>query len=413
MSHEPKQSHGPSEAPLHGLLAEYESPEALLRAAEKVRNAGFRDWDAFTPFPVHGIEGAMGVRATILPWIVLGAGITGCAFALGFQYWANGVDYPFIISGKPFWSVPANIPITFEITVLFSALTAVFGMLALNKLPLPAHPLDLSERFARSTNDRFYVLVQAKDPVFDDKETRTLLEATGATAIEAVPEDVQSESELPRGILYVLLIVASAATIPFALAAYARESKSPLPRHHIVPDMDFQQKFKAQRENKFFADKRADRPQIEGTIAVGELHDDDHLFAGKVNGGFARTFPAAVPIADTTMARGRERFGIYCTPCHGQVGEGDGMVAARAAHLAEGTWVQPSNITEERLHYMPVGEIFNTITNGVRNMPAYGRQIPAEDRWAIILYLRALQRSRAAEMKDLSEQERESLQKGG
>jgi mono/diheme cytochrome c family protein len=413
MSSQPKPKKLGGPAPLHGLLAEYPTTDALVHGAEKVRNAGFRDWDTFTPFPVHGIDGAMGIRPTILPWIILGGGVTGCALALGFQWWANGVDYPFLISGKPYWSVPANIPITFELTVLFSALTAVFGMLALNKLPMPSHPLDLKERFARATNDRFYVLVQASDPVFDEKDTRALLENSGATVVEEVPEDVESEPELPRGIMYVLLILASAATIPFALAAYARESKSPLPRHHIVPDMDFQQKFKAQRRNPFFADKRADRPQIEGTIAVGELHEDEHLYAGKVNGLFARTFPAAVKVDQERMDRGRERFGIYCTPCHGQVGEGDGMVHQRATSLAEGTWVPPSNMTEERLRYMPVGEIFNTITNGVRNMPAYGRQIPAEDRWAIILYVRALQRSRAAELKDLSEQERASLLRGG
>lgn len=410
MSHEPKQSQAPVEAPLHGLLAEYDSPEALIRGAEKVRNAGFRDWDTFAPFPVHGIDGAMGIKPTILPWLCLGGGLAGCTLAVGFQWWANGIDYPFLISGKPFWSLPANIPITFELTVLLSALTAVFGMLGLNKLPLPSHPLDLSERFARSTDDRFYVLVQASDPVFDEKDTRTLLEGTGASFVEAVPEDVKSESELPRGIMYVLLILAAAATIPFAFAAYARESKSPLPRHHIVPDMDFQQKFKAQRQNTFFADKRADRPQIEGTIATGELHDDEHMFAGKMAGGYARTFPASIGIDEKTMARGRERFGIYCTPCHGQVGEGDGMVAQRAMALSEGTWVPPSNITDERLRFMPVGELFNTITNGVRNMPGYGRQIPADDRWAIILYVRALQRSRGAVARDLSEQERASLQ---
>jgi len=404
MSSDPKPKAHRGPAPLHGLLAQYESPAALIRGAEKVRNAGFRNWDTFTPFPVHGIDGAMGIKPTILPWLILGGGITGCATALGFQWWANGIDYPFLISGKPFWSVPANIPITFELTVLFSALTAVFGMLALNKLPLPAHPLDLKERFARATDDRFYVLVQASDPVFDEKDTRALLETSGAEAVEEVPEDTASEPELPRGILYVLLIIASAATIPFALAAYARESKSPLPRHHIVPDMDFQQKYKAQRENTFFADKRADRPQIEGTIAQGELHEDEHLYVGKLNGVFARTFPPSVKADAKTMERGRERFGIYCTPCHGQVGEGDGMVAGRATALSEGTWVPPSNMTEERIRLMPVGEIFNTISNGVRNMPPYARQIPAEDRWAIILYVRALQRSRAAELRDLSEQ---------
>jgi mono/diheme cytochrome c family protein len=413
MSTEPKKPKRGGPPPLHGLLAEYKTPDELIHGAEKVRNAGFRNWDTFTPFPVHGIDGAMDIKPTILPWLILGGGIAGCATALGFQWWANGVDYPFLISGKPYWSVAANIPITFELTVLFAALTAVFGMLALNKLPLPAHPLDLKERFGRATDDRFYVLVQASDPVFDEGETRKLLETSGAVMVEDVPEDMESESEMPRGIMYVLLIITAASTIPFAMAAYARESKSPLPRHHIVPDMDFQQKFKGQRMNPFFADQRADRPQIEGTIAVGELHDDEHLYAGKVNGGFARTFPSAIKVDSQTMERGRERFGIYCTPCHGQVGEGDGMVHQRATTLAEGTWVPPSNMTEERVRVMPVGEIFNTVTNGVRNMPGYGRQIPAEDRWAIILYVRALQRSRAAELKDLSEQERESLIRGG
>jgi mono/diheme cytochrome c family protein len=409
MSDESKHGHQPETPRLHGLLAEYESPAALKKAAEKVRNAGFRDWDTFSPFPVHGIDGAMGIKPTILPWLVLGGGVVGCTVALGFQWWANGVDYPFLISGKPFWSVAANIPITFELTVLVASLTAVFGMLALNKLPRPSHPLDLKERFDRSTNDRFYVLVQASDPVFDEKESRALLEGSGAVAVEDVQEDVESDNTLPRGLIYATLIVVAATTVPFALAAYARESKSSLPRHHIVPDMDFQQKFKAQKANTFFADKRADRPELVGTVAVGELHDDDHFYTGKVGSAFAKTFPAAFAVNEDAMARGKARFGIYCTPCHGQAGEGDGMVAQRATTLAEGTWVPPSNITEERLHSTGVGEIFNTITNGVRNMPAYGRQIPAADRWAIVLYVRALQRSRLATTTDLSEQERASL----
>jgi mono/diheme cytochrome c family protein len=399
----------PEEARLHGLLAEYESPTALKKAAEKVRNAGFRDWDTFSPFPVHGIDGAMGIKPTILPWLVLGGGLTGFSFALGFQWWANGVDYPFLISGKPLWSVAANIPITFELTVLFASLTAVFGMLALNKLPRPAHPLDLKQRFDRSTDDRFFVLVQASDPIFDETESRALLESTGALAVEEVAEDTESKAELPRGIIYVFLIVVAATTVPFALAAYARESKSPLPRHHIVPDMDFQQKFKAQRENTFFADHRADRPDVEGTVAYGELRDDEHFYQGKSNGVFAKTFPPNFAINEDTMARGKQRFGIYCTPCHGQVGEGDGMVNQRAAALSEGTWAPPSNITELRLHSQGVGEIFNTVTHGIRNMPAYGHQIPTADRWAIVLYVRALQRARGATVADLSEQERASL----
>jgi mono/diheme cytochrome c family protein len=399
----------PTESALHGMLAEYESPAALISAAEKVRNAGFRDWDTYSPFPIHGIDPAMGIRATILPWIILGGGLTGLTTAVLLQWWTNAYDYPFIISGKPFWSIPANVPVMFELTVLFSAFAAFFGMLGLNKLPHPSHPLDYVKRFGRSTTDRFYVFVQASDPVFDEQATRSLLEGTGAAAIEDVPEDLTSVAEVPRGLVYGLLIVAAASTVPFALAAYARETKSRHARIHVVPDMDFQQKFKGQRKNTFFADMHADRPQVDGTIAWGELNDDEHMHQGKVAGAFVRTFPPTVKADETTMERGRERFGIYCTPCHGQVGEGDGMVARRAASLAEGTWVPPSNLTEERLRVMPVGEIYNTITNGVRNMPAYGAQISADDRWAIVLYVRALERSRAATVADLTEQERAAL----
>jgi mono/diheme cytochrome c family protein len=393
----------------HGLLAEYTTPGALLKAAEKVRDAGFRNWDTYTPFPVHGIDGAMGIRPTILPWLVLAGGLTGCMVAVTLQWWTNAIDYPFIVSGKPFWSLPANIPVTFELTVLFSALTALGAMLALNKLPHPAHSLDRIRRFARATDDRYFVLIQASDPLYDEKETRALLEHSGAVAVEDVPEDTETPSEIPRGLAYGLLIVASLATIPFALAAWARESKSASPRIHIIPDMDWQQKFKTQRANPFFADNRAMRPDIEGTVAMGQLKDDEHFYQGKMNGGWARTFPPQVKVDDATMSRGKERFGIYCTPCHGQTGEGDGMVDQRAARLAEGTWVPPSNVTEERLQYQPVGELFNSITNGIRNMPAYGHQIEPADRWAIALYVRALQRSRLATVQDVPEAERASL----
>jgi mono/diheme cytochrome c family protein len=149
---------------------------------------------------------------------------------------------------------------------------------------------------------------------------------------------------------------------------------------------------------------------VAGTVAVGQLNDDDHFYRGKTEkGAFARTFPAQVKIDEVTMARGKERFGIYCTPCHAENGQGGGMVHVRAASLNEGSWVPPSNLTEQRLVYEPVGQLFNTITNGIRNMPAYGRTIKPADRWAIILYLRALQRSQGTSPMDVPEAERRNL----
>jgi mono/diheme cytochrome c family protein len=404
-----KSSTQPSEAPLHGVLAEYDTPPQLLQAAKKIREAGFTKWDTYSPFAVHGMDDAMGIKMTVLPWFVLCAGLTGLATAITLQWWTNAVDYPWIISGKPMWSIPANVPIMFELTVLLSAITTLVGMLLLNNLPLPSHPLDHVRRFARVTDDKFFLMILASDPKFDEVETRTLLEATHPVAIEAVKEDHVTEDKLPSGLVYGLIIVAVASVVPFALAAKARYTKSDSTRIHIIQDMDSQPKYKAQRENSFFADNRADRPAIDGTVAVDDARDDDHFYKGKVGGAWARTFPSEIALSEATMDRGRQRFGIYCTPCHGQVGQGDGMVAKRADQLAQGTWVPPSNITQENLRQMSVGELFNSITNGVRNMPAYGPQIKTEDRWAIIMYVRALQRSRNGSVNDLPPDARASL----
>ena len=414
MSAEPHSPDTSGDAPLHGLLAEYASPSALIAASKKVRDAGFTKWDTYTPYPVHGIDKAMGIRMTVLPWIVLGAGLTGLVTAILLQWWTNAYDYPWLISGKPFWSIPANVPIMFELTVLFSGITALVSMLVLNNLPLPAHPLDLVKRFARSTNDRFFLLIEAADPKFDEKATRALIDGTHPDVVEAVPEDRTTSNRLPPIVVYGSIILAVAAAVPFALAAKARNSKSASPRIHLMGDMDWQPKYKAQRENPIFEDGRATRPQVDETVAVGELRDDDHFYRGKINGAFARTFPSEVSFDEATMTRGRERFGIYCTPCHGFTGDGNGMVAMRAAELRErsdyqGSWVAPTNLTQDSIKMQPVGQLFETITHGVRNMPAYGSQIVPADRWAIVLYLRALERSRTASVDDVDPAERANL----
>lgn len=396
-------------APLHGLLAEYDTPGEILKASRVIRDAGYTKWDTYTPFPVHGIDKAMGIKMTHLPWIVLGAALTGLGTAIWLQWWTNAVDYPFVISGKPMWSVPANVPIMFELTVLFSAFATLGGMLALNGLPQPSHPLDLKERFAKSTDDKFFLLIQAADPAFDEKDTRELLDSTSPAAIEEVCEDRQTSDQLPKVVVYGMVILTVAALIPFAFFAKARETLNREPRIHAIWDMDFQPKYKAQRENPLFDDHKAMRKPPEGTVAIGHLKNDEHLHEGKQNGVWARTFPRQITPSPETIARGQDRFQIYCAPCHGYSGAGDGMVHKRASALAEGTWTPPTNLQQEYLLEQPVGQLFDSITNGVRNMPPYGHVVGVEDRWAIIMYLRALQRMRVATVSDLTPQEQRAL----
>jgi hypothetical protein len=173
---------------LYGLLAEFEGPEALLFAAEHVRDAGYRRWDVHTPFPVHGMDAAMGLRPTILPWLVFGAGATGCLGALLLQWWTNAVNYPFLISGKPFFGLPAAIPVAFELTILLASLAAFFGMLGLNRLPEWYHSLFKSKRFHRVTTDGFFLSVEASDAAFDRKGTAELLGSLGAVHVEEVED---------------------------------------------------------------------------------------------------------------------------------------------------------------------------------------------------------------------------------
>jgi hypothetical protein len=173
------------EAPvLAGYLAEFDSVDAILAAAEKVRDAGYRRWDVHTPFPIHGMDDAMGIHPTILPWLVLIGGLSGMLGGLALQVYTNAIDYPFLISGKPLVSLPAFIPVIFECTIAGAAFTAVFGMLALNKLPMLYNPLFKSERFRRVTNDRFFVVVDATDPNFEEGETLKLLESLNPVAVE-------------------------------------------------------------------------------------------------------------------------------------------------------------------------------------------------------------------------------------
>jgi len=172
-----------------GLLAEFASVSDVLVAATQCRDAGFKHWDAHTPFPVHGLNDAMGIRYTRLPLFVLAGGTTGMGLALLMQWWMNAVDYRLNISGKPYFSLPANIPIIFELTVLFSALGCFLGLLAFNLLPEYSHPLFQSERFRRATQDRFFISIEARDPKFDEARVRDFLECLGSINVERIEEE--------------------------------------------------------------------------------------------------------------------------------------------------------------------------------------------------------------------------------
>ena len=172
----------------YGLVAEFDSPEALLEAIEHARAAGFKRMDAFTPFPVEGLFEALGKRPTILPLLVLVGGTIGCGGGFFMQWFAAVADYPINVGGRPFNSWPAFIPITFEMTILCAALTAIVAMIVLNKLPTPYHPVFAAENFERATSDRFFLCIESSDARFDKQATTNFLYELGAQNVTEVRE---------------------------------------------------------------------------------------------------------------------------------------------------------------------------------------------------------------------------------
>src|SRR5262245_57143449 len=157
--------------PIHGLMAEFENPNALVAAAYRAHAEGYRRMDAYSPFPIEELHEALGSHHTRLPLIVLVGGILGCIGGYLMPYWTNGVDYPVNVAGKPLNAWPMFIPVTFECTILGAALAAVFGMLALNGLPMPYHPVFNVPRFALASRNRFFLCIEARDPKFEPADT--------------------------------------------------------------------------------------------------------------------------------------------------------------------------------------------------------------------------------------------------
>ncbi|MEI7457946.1 MAG: quinol:electron acceptor oxidoreductase subunit ActD [Pirellula sp.] len=449
-----------------GWMAEYADEEDLLVAARKVRDSGYTQTDAFTPFPVHGIDEALGIKPTILPFIVLCAGMTGLITALLMQWWTNGVDYKYLISAKPFGITPASIPVAFELTILFSAFTSFFGMIFLNQLPRFSNPLFTNPRFDRVTDDKFFLYVNAADKYYNRDSVKELLADTHPDSLDEVLDD-STPSTLPRPIVLGALLLVLTGLIPAMIVLNMRASFSTLPRWHVFFDMDFQPKKKAQQTTTIFADGRSMRPQVKGTVGRGQLTEQDPFYLGydpsKLSADEASTVvkyvstiasqdsaasqvPASTAVQTTpaqspppqaapapapalklpwvdklpesiveasnieaNMKLGKVKFETYCSACHGYGGFGDGLVHKRADSLAQGYWLPPTSMHIERVRTQPVGQIFHTITKGQGKMASYASALNPKERWAIVLYVKALQRSRNADIEDVPVDSRSAL----
>lgn len=173
---------------IYGILAEFDTTTEIVKAAEKMRDAGFTKTDAFSPFPIHEMDEALGIKRTILPRLVFLGGIAGCLLGLGLQYYTHVIEYPIIVGGRPHFSLPAFVPPAYELTILLASFTAVFGMLFLNGLPKPYHPVFNVPRFNLATREKFFLLIKANDPKFNYEETRSFMESLNPQEVFDVDE---------------------------------------------------------------------------------------------------------------------------------------------------------------------------------------------------------------------------------
>lgn len=473
-------------------MAEFSDEHRLLEAARKVRDSGYTDTDAFTPFPVHGIDEALGIKPTKLPFIVLCCGLTGLSLALLMQWWTNGVDYQYIISAKPMGITPASIPVAFEMTILFSAFSTFLGMLALNGLPKFSNPVFTNPRFDRATDDKFFLYVSAKDKYYNRDSVKSLLAGTNPEHLEEVIEDT-SPANLPRFIWLGALLLVLTGLIPAAVILNMRNSNSPFPRFHVFFDMDFQPKKKAQQTTTIFEDGRSMRPQVAGTVARGQYDEADAFYLGydpsqlaAISSSGARLVSAqdesepaateeapteaasqAEPATETTteqpapetpaetapaseaqvpaqqeaattdaaasadaaapaqqlpwltkfpltvddnlMKLGQLKYETYCAACHGYSGHGDGLVNRRASALDPGAWVPAPSLHTDVINQQAIGQLFGTITNGKGKMAPYAASLTPKERWAVVLYIKALQKSQGASLDDIPVDKRSEI----
>lgn len=369
---------------LFGIAALFKTPDEIIHAAKKTAEAGYQKYDINSPYPVHGIDRAMKLKPSKLGFITLVFGLTGSALALLFMYWTMSVDYPMIIGGKPFFALPAFIPVTFEVTVLLATLATVIGMITFFfRFPENDHPLHDTEYMKKVSRDHFGLVIEASDKHFDESKVREFLNSLHPISLEEI---YYSEKETytvlePKFVTFVIVValVTSGVTY-FAL--------NKLLYMQPFTWMMEQPKLNPQKPSALFADGFGMRTPVQGTVARGFL---PYPYMGQTNPTEVLQNPF-LPTKEN-LKLGEQKYLTFCSPCHGNLGDGDSRL--------RGQFPNPPSLHSTRAREFSDGMIYHIITNGQNIMPSYASQITREERWAIVNYIRVLQRAKNAKSSDL------------
>jgi mono/diheme cytochrome c family protein len=376
-----------SAANVFAVLGIFSDAQKIVDAAKQIRPRKLGRLEAYTPYPVHGLDRALGLGPSNLGKLVMAMGLAGAFLALAFEGWVSAVDYPLITGGKALFSWQAFVPVMFEVTVLFATFTAGLGMLFLfNKLPFFGHPVLHAEAIQGITRDKLALSIESTGDGLDTEAAKQALLEQGADSVEVVAVPVWDRPMSLVGFLRTIAAIAAACVVA-GVGIYAAIKVVP-----IVPPMvrmHDQPKLNAFRKSSFFSDGRGMRPAVAGRVARGHLPP---AFATPEQAGALLGNP--LPLTQSVAERGRKVWNDHCAVCHGAVGDG-------ISQLSSAYGAKPANLLSNELRGQPDGYIYGVVVLGKNAMPSYAPDLDEHDRWAAVHYVRILQRSQDAKDEDL------------
>lgn len=392
------------------LAARFKTPEQILAVSKDLRDRKTAKWDVNLPYPLHGLDEAMGKGPSLVGWVTFTIFITVLSLVFSFIYWISVHDYPMNIGGKPFFSFFAWMPVLFELSVITSAVgSLILTILIFWRLPFFKNPLSETEYLKACVSDRFGAYVQVDSPDFNEEELRAVFAKHGAEHVEWLEIPSYSKMKMPlfgewkewyfwaslpavalvvAGLSYFILNRVLFDRIPFIHTPVAGQTLFDKTGWNSLKSgpynwMDRQGKEKTLGHSGFFADGASMRNHVVGTVARGFIPEGD-----------MSTRPNPVPMTEANLKQGQKLFLAYCSACHGNTADGDGAVSKKGL-------TSPS-LHSDKIRNAGDGVIYNIISHGQNNnMPALDKQIAREDRWKIIHYVRALQRAKNAKDTDL------------
>jgi cytochrome c5 len=364
----------------------FDSAQALMNAIPQIRGKSSGHVEAYTPYPVEGIDKLLGLRKSPIGGMVFVMAVIGAFAGLALEMWTSGIDYPQMTAGKPFFSWEAFIPIMFELTVLFATFTAGLGMLLLlNRLPLYRHPMLSSRTMPLVTRDKFALAVESRGAELDVDAVSRMLRESGSESVEVIEMPEPPGPASPGFFAKVITAIAFSCMVAGFLTYWATKLfPASVPMVHMLD----QPRLDPQREDRFFKDGFGMRMPVPETVTSESMPYTIR------NQDYAGDLVNPLPRTGSVLNRGRQAYANYCAVCHGILG--NGVPSLTAAYGAK-----PANLVSQKFIGLPDGKIYHVIVAGKNAMPGYSADLAENERWAAIHYVRVLQRALNAKDEDL------------